>query len=102
VRTARAKGASESRVMIQHVLRNSLLPVVTILGMDLGLALGGAIFTESIFNLPGLGHEVINAYNTADLPTITGIVVFATVCVIVFNFIVDVTYGFLDPRIRPS
>ena len=61
VRTARAKGASQSRVMVQHVLRNSMLPVVTILGMDLGLALGGAIFTESIFNLPGLGHEVINA-----------------------------------------
>ena len=59
VRTARAKGASESRVMVQHVLRNSMLPVVTILGMDLGLALGGAIFTESIFNLPGLGREVI-------------------------------------------
>jgi peptide/nickel transport system permease protein len=102
VRTARAKGASQSRVMIQHVLRNSLLPVVTILGMDLGLALGGAIFTEGIFDLPGLGHEVINAYNFDDLPMITGIVVFSTLCVIVFNFIVDVTYGFLDPRIRPS
>jgi peptide/nickel transport system permease protein len=102
VRTARAKGASQSRVMVQHVLRNSMLPVVTILGMDLGLALGGAIFTESIFNLPGLGHEVINAYNFNDLPMITGIVVFSTLCVIVFNFVVDVTYGFLDPRIRPS
>ena len=102
VRTARAKGASPARVMTQHVLRNSLLPVVTILGMDLGLALGGAVFTESIFNLPGLGHEVINAYNADDLPMITGIVVFSTICVIVFNFIVDVTYGFLDPRIRPS
>ena len=102
VRTAKAKGASQPRVLLQHVLRNSMLPVVTILGMDLGLALGGAIFTESIFNLPGLGHEVINAYNFDDLPMITGIVVFATICVIVFNFVVDVTYGFLDPRIRPS
>ena len=102
VRTARAKGASESRVMTQHVLRNSLLPVVTILGMDLGLALGGAIFTETIFNLPGLGREVISAYNADDLPVITGVVVFSTLCVIVFNFIVDVAYGFLDPRIRPT
>jgi peptide/nickel transport system permease protein len=102
VRTARAKGASQSRVMVQHVLRNSMLPVVTILGMDLGLALGGAIFTEGIFNLPGLGHEVVNAYNFNDLPVITGIVVFSTIAVIVFNFIVDVAYGFLDPRIRPS
>ena len=102
VRTARAKGATQRRVMLQHVLRNSLLPVVTILGMDLGLALGGAIFTEGIFNLPGLGHEVINAYNFNDLPMITGIVVFATCAVIVFNLIVDVAYGFLDPRIRPT
>lgn len=102
VRTARAKGASERRVMVHHVLRNSMLPVVTILGMDLGLALGGAIFTETIFNLPGLGREVIAAYNADDLPVITGVVVFSTICVIIFNLIVDVTYGFLDPRIRPS
>ena len=65
VRTARAKGASERRVMVQHVLRNSLLPVVTILGMDLGLALGGALFTEDIFDLPGSVVQVINAYNQA-------------------------------------
>jgi peptide/nickel transport system permease protein len=102
VRTARAKGASQRRVMVHHVLRNSMLPVVTILGMDLGLALGGAIFTESIFNLPGLGREVVRAYGANDLPVITGVVVFSTVCVIVFNLIVDVAYGFLDPRIRPS
>ena len=102
VRTARAKGASERRVMVQHVLRNSMLPVVTILGMDLGLALGGAIFTEGIFNLPGLGHEIVNAYGRTDLPMITGIVVFATCAVIVFNLIVDVAYGVLDPRIRPT
>jgi peptide/nickel transport system permease protein len=102
VRTARAKGANERRVMVQHVLRNSMLPVVTILGMDLGLALGGAIFTEGIFNLPGLGHEIIAAYGRADLPLITGIVVFSTVCVIVFNLLIDVAYGFLDPRIRPT
>jgi peptide/nickel transport system permease protein len=102
VRTARAKGAPERRVMVQHVLRNSMLPVVTILGMDLGLALGGAIFTEGIFNLPGLGHEIILAYGRADLPLITGIVVFSTVCVIVFNLMIDIAYGFLDPRIRPT
>jgi len=102
VRTARAKGATQRRVMLQHVLRNSLLPVVTILGMDLGLALGGAIFTEGIFNLPGLGQEIVQAYNRTDLPMITGIVVFATCAVIVFNLIVDVAYGFLDPRIRPT
>jgi peptide/nickel transport system permease protein len=100
VRTARAKGATESRVMVQHVLRNSMLPIVTIFGMDIGLALGGAIFTEGIFNLPGLGHEIIAAYNNDDLPVITGIVTFATVVIITANLIVDVTYGVLDPRIR--
>lgn len=100
VRTARAKGASERRVMIHHVLRNSMLPIVTILGMDIGLALGGAIFTESIFNLPGLGREVITAYNNNDLPLITGIVVFATIAIIVFNLMVDIAYAFLDPRIE--
>ena len=102
VRTARAKGASERRVMVHHVLRNSLLPVVTILGMDLGLALGGAIFIEKVFGLPGLGLQVVKAYDADDFPVITGVLIFTTCCVIVFNFIVDVTYGFLDPRIRPS
>jgi peptide/nickel transport system permease protein len=100
VRTARAKGASERRVLTQHVLRNRMLPVVTILGMDIGLALGGAIFTETIFNLPGLGQLIINSYSNLDLPVITGVVVFATVAIIIFNVIVDVTYAFLDPRIR--
>ncbi len=102
VRTARAKGASEPRVMVQHVMRNSMLPVVTILGMDIGLALGGAIFTESIFSLPGLGRRVIQAYNNNDLPVIVGIVVFSTIAIILFNLIVDLLYAFLDPRIRLS
>jgi peptide/nickel transport system permease protein len=100
VRTARAKGAGAQRVMVHHVLRNSLLPVVTILGMDIGLALGGAIFTETIFQLPGLGAQLINAYSVFDLPIIAGVITFATFAVIAFNFVVDVTYGFLDPRIR--
>ena len=100
VRTARAKGAPSNRVLVHHVLRNSLLPVVTILGMDIGLALGGAIFTETIFNLHGLGQQVITSYNQLDLPVIMGIVVFSTLAVIVFNFVVDVTYAFLDPRVR--
>jgi peptide/nickel transport system permease protein len=100
VRTARAKGAPGRRVLFQHVLRNSMLPIVTILGMDLGLALGGAVFTETVFNLHGLGQDLIGAATNNDLPVVVGIVVFATLAVIVFNFIVDVTYAFLDPRIR--
>jgi peptide/nickel transport system permease protein len=100
VRTARAKGAPAARVLVQHVLRNSMLPVVTILGMDLGLALGGAVFIESVFNLHGLGAELVTAALNNDLPLVLGIVVFTTTAVIVFNLLVDVAYAWLDPRIR--
>jgi peptide/nickel transport system permease protein len=100
VRTARAKGASSSRTLFQHVLRNSMLPVVTILGMDIGLALGGAVFTETVFQLRGLGSELISSANKDDLPVVVGVVVFACIAVIIFNFIVDVAYAWLDPRIR--
>jgi peptide/nickel transport system permease protein len=100
VRTARAKGAPEPTVLRRHVLRNALLPVVTMLGMDIGLALGGAIFTESIFGLPGLGKLAITSLEGFDLPTIQGVVVFATLAIIVFNLFVDVIYAQIDPRIR--
>jgi peptide/nickel transport system permease protein len=100
VRTARAKGASPARVLFQHVLRNSLLPIVTMLGMDISLSLGGAVFTETVFNLHGLGQDLISAANNDDLPVVVGIVVFATLAVIIFNFLVDIVYAWLDPRIR--
>ena len=100
VRTARAKGAPESRVIRTHVLRNALLPVVTMLGMDIGLALGGAVFTESVYTLPGLGRTAVQSLNALDLPTVEGIVVFATIAIIVFNLAVDLLYAWIDPRIR--
>ena len=100
VRTARAKGVAEHTVLRSHVLRNSMLPIVTILGLDIALALGGAVFTETIFNLPGLGRQVIVAYEKTDLPVIVGVVVFSTVVIILFNLIVDCLYAVLDPRIR--
>ena len=100
VRTARAKGAPSRIVMRSHVLRNAMLPIVTMLGMDIGLALGGAIFTETVYGLPGLGRIVVGAVDEADLPVVQGIVVFATICVIVFNLVVDILYAFIDPRIR--
>jgi peptide/nickel transport system permease protein len=102
VRTARAKGAPEWLVMKSHVLRNALLPVVTMLGMDIGIALGGAIFTESVYGLPGLGKQVYDSIERFDLPVIQGIVVFATTCIICFNLVVDVLYAVIDPRIRLS
>jgi peptide/nickel transport system permease protein len=100
VRTARAKGAPEPRVISKHVLRNAMLPVVTMLGMDIAIALGGAIFTEYIFGLPGLGRLAVQSLQNFDLPTIEGVVVFATLCIIVLNLMVDVLYAFIDPRIR--
>jgi peptide/nickel transport system permease protein len=102
VRTARAKGAAEPRVLRQHVMRNALLPVVTILGMDIGLALGGAFFTETVYGLPGLGKLAVGAIDNVDLATTQGVVVFATLSVLVFNLVVDTLYAWVDPRIRLS
>jgi peptide/nickel transport system permease protein len=100
VRTARAKGAPESRVMRSHILRNALLPVVTMLGMDIGIALGGAIFTEAVYTLPGLGRTAVVAIDQYDLPIVQGVVVFGTLAIIVFNLAVDILYAWIDPRIR--
>src|SRR6266487_942851 len=100
VRTARAKGAPESRVLAAHVLRNALLPIVTMLGMDLALALGGAVFTESVFGLVGLGHLLVISLTDFDLPTTQGIVIFGTLSIIVLNLFVDLLYAWIDPRIR--
>jgi peptide/nickel transport system permease protein len=102
VRTARAKGAPESQVLRSHVLRNSLLIVVTMLGMDIGLALGGAIFTETVYGLPGLGKVAIESIAAFDLPITQGIVVFSTLAIITFNLLVDLVYAAIDPRIRLS
>jgi peptide/nickel transport system permease protein len=100
VRTARAKGAPESRVMRSHILRNAMLPVVTMLGMDIGIALGGAIFTEAVYTLPGLGRTAVVAIDQYDLPIVQGVVVFGTLAIIVFNLVVDILYAWIDPRIR--
>ena len=102
VRTARAKGAPERLVLRSHILRNAMLPVVTMLGMDIGAALGGAIFTETIFSLPGLGNEAILSITQFDLPVTQGIVIFGTLSIILFNLLVDLLYAAIDPRIRLS
>jgi peptide/nickel transport system permease protein len=100
VRTAWAKGAPTRRVLIHHVFRNSLLPVVTMLGMDVGVALGGAVLIENVFSLHGLGQELVTATHAYDVPIVVGIITFVAVAVIVCNFVIDVTYAYLDPRIR--
>jgi peptide/nickel transport system permease protein len=100
VRTARAKGAPEWLVLRSHVLRNAMLPIVTMLGMDIGLTLGGAVFTEYVYGLPGLGKTLVRSIDTFDLPLTMGIVVFSTIAIIFFNLIVDLLYAWVDPRIR--
>ncbi len=100
VRTARAKGAPEWLVLRSHVLRNAMLPIVTMLGMDIGIALGGAVFTETVYGLPGLGKNLVGSIERFDLPVTMGIVVFSTTAIIFFNLVVDLLYAWIDPRIR--
>ena len=101
IRTARAKGLSERRIVLKHGLRSALTPIVTLLGLDMGVLLAGnAILTETVFNIPGVGREVSNAIGESDLPLIQGIVLFGAFFIIIFNLIVDVLYAYLDPRVR--
>jgi len=100
IRTARAKGVSERRVVFRHGLRAALTPIVTQFGIDLGTLLGGAIITERVFGLPGLGYEAVRAITSNDLPIIIGVVVVATTAIVLANIVVDVMYAVLDPRVR--
>ncbi len=102
IRTARAKGLSERKVIGKHGLRSSLTPVVTIFGLDFSLLLGGAVLTESVFNIPGLGQLVISAVNRSDIPVVLAVTVVAALFVTFMSLVVDVIYGFLDPRVRLS
>ena len=99
VRTARAKGLRERRVIGRHALRNVLIPVITVFGLDLGTLLGGAVITEKVFSMYGLGALLIGAVSTTNLPVITGVTVVAAAFVVVANFAVDLTYRLLDPPV---
>jgi peptide/nickel transport system permease protein len=100
VRTARAKGLPERAVVLKHGLKNALIPVITIAGIDLGALMGGAILTETVFNRPGIGLMIYNAIGSRDLPVVAGGVLFATIVYVIANLVVDVGYAFIDPRIR--
>jgi peptide/nickel transport system permease protein len=101
VRTARAKGLSERRVMTRHVLRNSLIPVITLFGLDFGAVVGGgAILTEAIFSLGGVGQYAFDSTQNLDLPPIMAITLFGAFFVVFFNTLVDIAYAYLDPRVR--
>jgi peptide/nickel transport system permease protein len=100
IRTARAKGLSERRVVFRHALRAALTPIVTQFGIDFGTLVGGAIITEQVFSLPGLGYTAVNAITNQDLPVILGVTILATAAIVVANILVDVLYAVLDPRVR--
>jgi peptide/nickel transport system permease protein len=100
IRTARAKGLSERTVVFKHGLRASLTPVVTMFGMDIALLIGGAVITETVFNIQGLGNMAITATFQDDLPSVLAVVVVAAAAVAIMNLIVDIVYAWLDPRVR--
>src|SRR5258706_444969 len=100
VRTAWAKGLPESLVIARHVLKNAMIPVVTVMGLQLSALLGGTVIMESIFVIPGMGKFLLDAITWRDYPVIQGINLFLATGVIVLNLVIDVVYGFLDPRIR--
>ncbi|HXR71845.1 ABC transporter permease [Actinocrinis sp.] len=102
VRTARAKGVKERKVLYKHALRSALTPIITIFGMDLGTVLGGAVLLEVAFSLPGLGLLAVNSIQQDDFPVIMGVTLIAAFFIVVANIVVDVLYAFVDPRVRLS
>jgi len=99
IRTARAKGLRERKVVGRHALRNVLIPVITVFGIDLGSLLGGAVITERVFSMPGLGALLLDAVGNVDLPLIVGVTLFSAFLIILANFLVDLIYNVLDPRV---
>jgi peptide/nickel transport system permease protein len=100
IRTARAKGLRERRVVMKHGVRSAITPIVTAAGLDIGILLGGAILTETVFNIPGIGRLVFESIQHSDLPMIQGTVLIGTFFIVLANLVVDIIYAFLDPRVR--
>lgn len=100
VKTARSKGITEYNVIMRHALRNALIPVVTVIGLQFGILLGGAVITETVFAWPGIGRLLINSIQQQDFPLAVGAVTIVALIFVFLNLIVDLTYGFLDPRVR--
>ncbi len=100
IRTARAKGLSPRRVIFQHALKNAFLPIVTVIGLNFGLLLGGAVLTETIFSWPGLGRYVVDSLLARDYPAVQGCILFFAVIMVLVNLVVDILYFYLDPRLR--
>jgi peptide/nickel transport system permease protein len=100
VRTARAKGLGDTAVLVRHVLRNAAVPIVTIIGLGVALLIGGVVVTESVFAIPGLGRLTVDAVLARDYPTVQGVILLFSVVYVLINLVVDLSYTFLDPRIR--
>ena len=100
IKTARSKGIPEQRVVYRHALRSALTPVLTQFGIDLGALIGGAVITETVFSLPGVGYQSLKAIRDQDLPLIIGVVLLASAAIVVANIVVDVLYAVLDPRVK--
>jgi peptide/nickel transport system permease protein len=100
VRTARAKGAPERQVIRDHAMRNAIMPIITMLGMDIGFVLGGLFFLEFVFSMPGLGNLAIDSITLFDYPVTMGVVIFGTIMILAANLVVDLVYAWIDPRVR--
>jgi ABC-type dipeptide/oligopeptide/nickel transport system permease component len=100
VKTARAKGVAEWSVLVRHTFRNAIIPVVTVVGLQLGQLMAGSIILETVFYLPGLGRLALGAISARDLPVVQGVVLVVASLICAINVAVDILYGFLDPRIR--
>ena len=100
IRTARAKGLRENLIIFRHALRNCLIPVVTLIGLQAPLLIGGAVILEQIFVVPGMGLMLLEAVFQRDYPVVTGVFLIVGVSILLINLMVDLTYGFLDPKVR--
>jgi peptide/nickel transport system permease protein len=100
VRTAYAKGLRERMVLLRHVIKNGMIPVITVAGMQLPMVLGGSVIIETVFNISGMGRLAVNSIYSLDYPVTQAIVLISAIIVVFANFLVDITYGWLDPRIR--
>ncbi|HET7410595.1 MAG TPA: ABC transporter permease, partial [Paracoccaceae bacterium] len=100
VRTARAKGQSEMKILLRHALRNAAVPIVTVIGIGIALLIGGVVVTESVYNIPGLGRLVLDAVLARDYPVMQGLILFFSLIYIMINLVIDLSYSLFDPRIR--
>jgi len=100
IKSARAKGVKNFRLILKHAFRNALLPILTVVGQTFGTLITGAVVTETIFNIPGIGQLIINSVERRDFAVIQGVVLFITVLYIFLNLIIDILYGMIDPRVR--